>query len=116
MSAYDKCAIENRNEDQLPSTALMGSVWSLCIATNAVRWTHHNQMNSFKLADYADVTELGSGRRSHPATCTYAPSGAQLPISHICNSSTVHAPRFDLLPTTWGNAAKEKGMRPAARR
>ena len=60
----------------------------------------------------------GAGRRSHPATRTYAPSGAQLPISHICNSSTVHVPRFSPSPPLAvigsGNAAKEKGMPPAA--
>lgn len=42
--------------------------------------------------------DRGSGRRSHPATRIYAPSGARLPNSQICNSSTVCVLRF--LPTT----------------
>ena len=55
------------------------------------------------------------GRRSQPATRTYAPSGARLPILQICNSSTVQVPRFELAPEACGNAAKEKGMRCVAR-
>src|SRR5258708_7625285 len=111
------CVVEQKTEESLPVVqvgmgAIATSYLKLLLGHDSkFRTVYTVQIRARCLKECRHMR----GRRSHPGTRRYVPSGAQLPISQICNSSTVHTPKsFVPPPGVRGNAAKEKGMRSAA--